>query len=202
MTPSPNRLVLAGTCQRAGVRLSHVEKTRQKKHLSMKKTVLATVVSLVAASAYALPTYEPFTEYAPVIATSGSNFFVTSSTGASEASVTSGSVLDAIDLTSGLYSAPSGELWTNLNFTGTGSVNFHGLNVYVISNTSIFTASALSSLLPATFPGFPQAGGAITNFVENPAQPLYNGNESNLVGNSAVLQFSCLIFSPSPSKGN
>ena len=47
------------------------------------------------------------------------------------------------------------------------------------------------------FPGYPAAGGAITNFVENPAQPLVNNAEnSSTVGDKHVLRFSQDITRP------
>ncbi len=133
------------------------------------KRLLILATCAVSTAAYALPTYEPFTEYASVIAASGSN---------------------AINLATGGYIAPSGETWTSLNFSGTVGTGIQGMDIYVTnasSATSVFTETALSSVLPSTFPGFPASGSAITTFAVNPAQPLVS---PNIVGNSAVLTFS------------
>ncbi len=107
---------------------------------------------------------------------------------------------NCIDLATGGYSAPGGEDWGSLNFAAQAVGNVKGLDIAVISNSNIFTSANLSSLLPATFPGFPGAGQAITNMVENPAQPLvWNGSTyaaSNYCGNSAVLKFAQDIARP------
>jgi len=139
----------------------------------MKKLILFALSSALAYSAHSLPTYEPFTEYGNAIATSGSNLVVTAQ-GHPIGTNASAFVADAIDLSNGGLVAPSGESWTSLNFGGlnsSGTTNGadYGLDVGVVSNSAIFTASALSSILPSTFPGFP-SGGAITNLAENPAQ--------------------------------
>jgi hypothetical protein len=59
--------------------------------------------------------------------------------------------------------------------------------------SSPFTATALTSLLPSTFPGFPATGQAITTLAVNPSQPILG---SNIVGNSAVLIFANDITRP------
>ena len=170
----------------------------------MKKLILFALSGLAAVSAFGLPTYEPFTEYGNLVANSGSNLVVTSQ-GQSIGTNASAFVSGAIDLSNGGLVAPDGEAWTSLNFGGlnsSGGTNgaYYGLDVGVVSNSAIFTASALSSLLPSTFPGFP-SGDAITNLVENPAQPLiWNGTayaeSANIVGNSPVLRFSQDIARP------
>ena len=170
----------------------------------MKKLILFALSSALAYSAHSLPTYEPFTEYGNAIATSGSNLVVTAQ-GHPLGTNASAFVANAIDLSNGGLVTPSGESWTSLNFGGlnsSGATNGadYGLDVGVVSNSAIFTASALSSLLPSTFPGFP-SGGAITNLAENPAQPLlWNGTtyaeSANIVGNSPVLRFSQDITRP------
>src|SRR6202012_5571219 len=61
----------------------------------------------------------------------------------------------------------------------------------------LFTAPALTPLLPATFPGFPAAGQSITNVLINPAQPTLAGAANpNIIGNSAVLIFNQDITRP------
>ncbi len=192
----------------------------------MKKLLLLTA-NVACISAYALPTYEPFTEFYNLVATTGSNLVAavsgvplgTTPTPGVVGSAATGGVFGGIDLATGGLAAPSGEPWTSLNFRGlntTGTTNgaYQGVDVAVISNSAVFTQSALSSLLPATFPGFPAAGGAITNMAENPSQPaIYNitsyttnsgvvttnygfAMHHNIVGNSPVLRFSQEIKRP------
>lgn len=141
----------------------------------MKKTILAASL-LAAIPAYCLPTYEPFTEFTSKVTANPTN---------------------AIDLCSNNLTAPSGEVWGSLNFAGHGAASgteTNGLDV-VVTNwpSSVFTATALGSLLPSTFPGFPASGGAITTVVENPAQPI---SGTTIVGNSAVLNFASDITRP------
>jgi hypothetical protein len=136
----------------------------------MKKIIL---LSLLAASipAYALPTYEPFTEYATAIAATGTN---------------------AIDLCTSGAVLPSGDAWGCLYFSGTFGTNIKGVDILVTNNPGLFSATAIGTLplLPTTFPGYPAAGQSITNMLENPAQPFVNGAASaNIIGNSAVLTF-------------
>jgi hypothetical protein len=138
----------------------------------MKKTLLLAACA-VSLSAFALPTYEPFTEYAPLVAANPTN---------------------SIDLCTSGLSTPDGELWICQPFSGTAGTGTVGLDIQVTNNSaSPFTYSALSSLLPTNFPGFPSAGSAITTTVINPAQPVAN---ANIVGNSAVLQFAQDITRP------
>lgn len=141
----------------------------------MKKTILAASL-LAAIPAYCLPTYEPFTEFTSKVTANPTN---------------------AIDLCSNNLTAPSGEVWGSLNFAGHGAASgteTNGLDV-VVTNwpSSVFTATALGSLLPSSFPGFPASGGAITTVVENPAQPI---SGTTIVGNSAVLNFASDITRP------
>ncbi|HVM47347.1 MAG TPA: immunoglobulin domain-containing protein [Candidatus Acidoferrum sp.] len=134
------------------------------------KRILLTAALAFCTAAYALPTYEPFTEYAAAIAASPTN---------------------AINLGTGGYSAPSGEAWTSMNFhAGTAALD---INVTNYGAGSMFTYTALSSILPAGFPGLPSPGGAITIFCVNPAQP---GAPAGVVGNSAVLNFAQDISRP------
>ncbi len=119
--------------------------------------------------AYALPTYEPFTEYAANIATNTAN-----------------GQTNSINLCIAGLVAPSGEPWLNQSFSGTAGTGIKGLDVQVTNNSaSVFTSNNLFTLLPTTFPGYPGFGSAITTIVMNPAQPA----NANTVGNSAVLQF-------------
>jgi hypothetical protein len=175
----------------------------------MKKVILV-ALCVAALRAYALPTYEPFTEFNSLC----TNGFVATSNGLPLTTAqASGSVSNAVDLaTNGLH-APGGETWTAFYYNSTnyesgtppsGTNLVHGLDVYVISNTSIFTYANVSSLLPATFPGCPASGQSITNFVENPAQPSIYTNgahpaysvEPYVIGNSAVLTFGQDITRP------
>jgi hypothetical protein len=170
----------------------------------MKKTIFSSFLALTAVAAFGLPTYEPFTEFGNLVATSGSNLVVTSQ-GVAIGTNASTFISGAIDLPNGDLTDPSGETWTALHFGGLNSSSqtngaYHGLDAAVISNSAIFTASALASLLPATFPGFP-TGEGIDNLVENPAQPLiWNGtayaSSASTVGDSPVLTFSRDIVRP------
>ncbi len=107
---------------------------------------------------------------------------------------------NAIDLCTSGLTAPSGESWSSLAFSGRAG-NASGIagwdvvvtNMAANSGTSPFTQTALSTLLPATFPGMPASGQAINIVVENPSQP---ANASNTVGNSAVLNFASDITRP------
>ncbi len=123
--------------------------------------------------AYALPTYEPFTEYSNAIVNTGTN---------------------SIDLTTGNFSVTTGnftEQWGGLLFSGTAGTGQKGLDVQVTNNSaSVFTATALSSILPSGFPGLP-ATGAIQYCALVPT----NAN-ANILGNSAVLEFSQDILRP------
>ena len=127
-------------------------------------------------SACALPTYEPFTEYANQVAANPTN---------------------AIDLCSNGLAAPSGELWGSLNYNGKGAASgteTNGIDILVTNYlASPFTATALANLLPATFPGFPASGQAITMMAVNPAQPIIG---TTIVGNSAVLIFANDVTRP------
>ena len=72
----------------------------------MKKLILLALCT-VSISAYALPTYEPFTEYSSLIAANPTN---------------------AIDLATGGYSVTNGpvvEQWSSLNFSGTATARWH-----------------------------------------------------------------------------
>jgi len=167
------------------------------------KKLLLLAIAAGSITAYALPTYEPFTEFAPVIAANPITLIATTNVGGGAlGSLANSSIPNCIDLATGGYTAPGGEHWGSLNFSGTGGTGLYkGLDIAVISDPTIFPESALSSLLPSTFPGYPASGGAITNFAENPAQPLiWNGTafaqSPNIVGNSAVLKFSQPITRP------
>ena len=170
--------------------------------IPMKKLLLL-ALSAFSISAYALPTYEPCTEFAPTIATNPVTLVATTNVGGGAlGSLANSSIPNCINLATGGYTAPGGEQWGSLNFSGTGGTGLYkGLDIAVISNETIFTYAALSSLLPATFPGMPASDQAITNLVENPAQPMiWNGTahavNPNIVGNSAVLKFSQPITRP------
>ena len=135
------------------------------------KKLLLLAISAFAISAYALPTYEPFTEYAALIAASGSS---------------------SVDLAlSGFYltNGPVVEQW------GGGSSGFGllfkttGADVQVTNNpASVFTSANLAAILPSGFPG---AGADIniTAFI-----PQNTG--ANTAGNSAVLKFAQDILRP------
>jgi len=142
------------------------------------KKFLILAACAVSISAYSLPTYESFNEplFANAIAATGSN---------------------AVDLATGGFTAPTGEVWGNLNWTGTRGTGLNGLDILVTNNPGLFTSTALSALLPSTFPGMPAPGQSITNVLMNPAQPLVGGAASaNIIGNSAVLIFNTDITRP------
>ena len=176
------------------------------------KKLLFLALCTASLSCYALPTYEPFTEFAATIASNPTNLVAVSSNGVPLGTNALGSITNCIDLATGGYTAPGGELWGSLNFTGTSGTNIHGVDIAVISNANIFTSANLTGLLPATFPGMPVSGQAITNLVENPAQPFIYyvvttnttthivstnfGASPNIVGNSAVLKFAQPITRP------
>src|ERR1039458_9960604 len=144
----------------------------------MKKIILI-AISAASISAYGLPTYEPFTEFAAAIAATGTNAINLTTPGAG-------------------WTAPGGEQWGGLNFSGTAGTGIKGLDIDVTNNAAtIFSDTALSHILPTSFPGFPSAGNAIHIMVVNPAQPLIGGVVSaNIVGNSAVLKFAQPITRP------
>src|ERR1022692_1638910 len=170
------------------------------------KNLILIAISAVALSAYALPTYEPFTEYASQIASNPTNLVVTYANGTPVGTNANAAITNCLDLATGGYAAPGGELWGILNFSGTASGNnpsagYHGLDIAVVTNNNIFTSGNLAALLPSTFPGFPASGG-IAPIVENPAQPfLWYTNAAkfaatNIVGNSAVLKFAQPVARP------
>ena len=131
-------------------------------------------------SIYAVPTYEPFTEYSSLLAASGSN---------------------AVDLaTSGFYltNGTVVEQWGGGSsgfglFFSQGTPSGSSYNDVMVTNNSatVFTSGNLAAILPSGFPG---AGGDIniTAFV-----PQNQG--ANHAGNSAVLQFAQDI--PRPTNG-
>ena len=138
---------------------------------TLDRLLLFVAIELACLSGYALPTYEPFTEYAAVIAASGSS---------------------SVDLAlSGFYltNGPVVEQW------GGGSSGFGllfkttGADVQVTNNpASVFTSANLAAILPSGFPG---AGADIniTAFI-----PQNTG--ANTAGNSAVLKFAQDILRP------
>lgn len=142
----------------------------------MKKIVLiaACVATL---SAYALPTYEPFTEYSTQVLANPTN---------------------AVDLCTSGFTLPSGESWGNWNFSAKAMASGPkaGVDILVtnLGAASPFTQTALGGLLPSTFPGFPSGStNAITIVAVNPAQ---TGSTANTVGNSAILQFVSPVARP------
>ena len=170
----------------------------------MKKIILL-ALSAASLSAYGLPTYEPFTEFGPTLVSSAITLVVKTN-GVSMGTNADSYITNCLDLATGGYQAPSTESWGALLFSGTmpsgtKGVNItNGLDIAVISNSTIFTYSLVSGLLPSTFPGFPPSNGYITNMVENPAQPrVWNGSVytvTNIMGNSAVLKFASDITRP------
>ena len=73
----------------------------------MKKIILI-AISAAAISAYSLPTYEPFTEYASQIASSTLLMAVSNYSGSAAINANS-SITNCIDLATGGYTAPGGE---------------------------------------------------------------------------------------------
>src|ERR1700744_5723405 len=145
--------------------------------LIVMKKLLVVVSCAAALTTYALPTYEPFTEYAGAVAATGTN---------------------SIDLATGGFSVNTGgvtEHWTSLNFSGTGTISSKatavGWDIQVTNFTgTAFTASAMSSLLPAGFPG------ASSDIQLCAFLPYNTANTNNSVGNSAVLNFAQDITRP------
>src|ERR1035438_7845257 len=144
---------------------------------TMKKLLLL-AICIVSISAYALPTYEPFTEFATAIAATGTNAINLTTPGAG-------------------WTAPGGEQWGALYFSGTAGTHLAGLDIDVTNNasTTIFNYSTLSSILPNGFPGLPSAGNAINIMLVNAQQP-FAYPSVNYVGNSAVLHFADDIQRP------
>ena len=125
----------------------------------MKKIILI-AISAASISAYGLPTYEPFTEFAPTLV-SGAITEVVTTNGVSIGAGANSYITNCLDLATGGYTAPSGESWGILNFAGTmpngvkkSLFTTNGLDVAVISNSTVFTYSAVSSLLPSRSRGF------------------------------------------------
>jgi len=192
------------------------------------KRLLIPVLLAVGLAAHALPTYEPLAEFNSLVASNGSNMVCTLN-GVALAQATSGTagvnnvakfdsyLAQSIDFSSGGLAAPGGEAWTTLNFAGTnknllapngssgvGSATIKGLDVAIIQDTNnvVFPNSGVASVLPATFPGFPPSGTAITNMIENASQPaVFTGAGAAalspyMCGNSALLNLSQVVTRP------
>ena len=158
-------LGFGGCCDR------HVNQIRRLDIL-MKKLILL-IICAASLRAYALPTYEPFTEYSNLVAASSGSYSLA---------------------TSGFYvtNGPVVEQW------GGGSSGFGlffkttGTDVLLTNNPgSVFTATNLATILP---PGFPGADGDIDMNVYVPTN-----SGANTAGNSAVLKFAPDI--PRPTNG-
>lgn len=143
--------------------------------IAMKKIILlATCAASI--SAYALPTYEPFTEYSTQV---------------------TGNATNAIDLCnlSAFSISPTlatGDSWVSQNYSAddTATGQTVGLDILVtnLGTLSPFTYAALTASpisLPIGFPGLPASGQAITVVALNPAQH----TTGTIIGNSAVLNF-------------
>jgi len=119
------------------------------------KKLLLFAISAFSISAYALPTYEPFTEFAATIASNPITMVATTNAnGGALGSLANSYIPNCINLATGGYTAPSGEQWGSLNFSGTGGSGLYkGLDIAVISDPTIFSESALSSILPSTLMG-------------------------------------------------
>lgn len=190
----------------AKVATGQIRNLIRRPHPPMKKILLLAACG-TSLSLFALPTYEPFTEFNSQIPPN-SSLVVETYAGTPVGSTAGAYLTNCIDLATGGFSAPSGEPWTALLFSGTlntqggasvTSLNYRGLDIAVVSNSTIFPYSSLSSLLPSGFPGLPASNQAITNCLENPAQPLILGTsyaKTNYVGNSAVLKFAQDITRP------
>src|ERR1035438_1392514 len=98
----------------------------------MKKIILLVTCAAVI-SAYALPTYEPFTEFGPTLVSSPTTLLVISN-GVSLGTNANSGITNCLDLATGGYQAPSTEAWGNLNFSGTMGTGIRGLDIAVISN--------------------------------------------------------------------
>src|ERR1022692_5252733 len=104
------------------------------------KKIIMIAPSPASISAYALPTYEPFTEFGPTLVSSPVTLVVTTN-GVSLGANANSYITNCLDLATGGYSAPSGESWGILNFSGTLPNNIkqtrfvtNGLDIAVISN--------------------------------------------------------------------
>ena len=136
----------------------------------MKKIILLSTC-VAAVSAWALPTYEPFTEY------------------------TIGNSTNAVSLAGGGLSVTTGgvtESWLSLGYSGldtTMSPTAVGVDVTVTNMTSgnPFTATAVSAHVPGGFPG---TSAAISQFAYLPSCTNKANTNGSAVGNSAVLQLS------------
>jgi len=149
----------------------------------MKRTLLLAMV-VIGLPAFALPTYEPFTEYAPLIATSGSNSVNLALSGYT---LTNGPIIEQWG---------GGNSGFGLFFAGTAPASIKGNDVIVTNNaSSVFTSAALANLLPSGFPG---TGGNldITAFIQSNATNAAYTVGAAYVGNSAVLKLSQDVVRP------
>jgi hypothetical protein len=201
-----NNCLIRHVLTRATLSIKLITQTPSTNTIAMKKIILI-AISAASISAYGLPTYEPFTEYASQIASSPINLVVTYANGTPVGTNANAGITNCLDLATGGYTAPGGvDVWGVLNFSGTAggnsaSAGYHGLDIAVVTNNNIFTSGNLSGLFPSGFPGIPASGG-IAPIVENPAQPLLwftnaaKFTVTNIVGNSAVLKFAQDITRP------
>ena len=138
------------------------------------KKLLFLALCTASLSAYALPTYEPFTEYSNLVASAGSSVDLATS----GFFVTNGSVVEQ-------WGGGSSDF--GLLFAQTG-----GADVSVTNNSStVFTSANLAAILPSGFPGT-GSDIDITAYI-----PQNTG--ANHAGNSAILQFAQDI--PRPTNG-
>jgi hypothetical protein len=141
--------------------------------------ILFIAISAVCVSSYALPTYEPFTEYSALITAGGGS----------------------VDLgTSGFYvtNGPVVEQWGGGSsgfglFFSQGTPTATAYQEVIVTNNpaTVFTSANLATILPANFPG---AGSDI-----NITAYIPQNAGANTAGNSAVLKFAQDI--PRPTNG-
>jgi autotransporter-associated beta strand protein len=135
------------------------------------KKLLILIFHVAGIFAYALPTYEPFTEYSSLVA--GGGGFIDLAT--SGYYVTNGSVIEQWG---------GGASGFGLFFKTTGA------DIMVTNNpASVFTSENLAAILPSSFPG---AEGSI-----NVTAYIPQNQGANNSGNSAVLEFAQDIVRPS-----
>src|SRR5665213_940674 len=141
----------------------------------MKKTIIV-ATCLLSLSVYALPTYEPFTEY--TVSSGGTIDLSTGSSGVAYTVATPGVAT---------------ETWTNYHTTTyTSPHTSGGFDIYVTNTAATpFTTAAMSTLLPSGFPG---RASAISQFV---IQVPGGVTTANQVGFSACLVLSKDVVRPS-----
>src|ERR1035438_10481787 len=139
-----NNCLIRHVLTRATLSIKLITQTPSTNTITMKKLILI-AISAASISAYGLPTYEPFTEYASQIASSPINLVVTYANGTPVGTNANAGITNCLDLATGGYTAPGEvDVWGVLNFSGTAggnsaSAGYHGLDIAVVTNNNIFT---------------------------------------------------------------